>query len=331
MLVHLVLDGTADGPLGVALDVFAAAARVVAAGLVPSSGPAAALRQRVVSPDGAPVRSSGGRTILVDGALSLRGLGRGDTIVLAGLGATTEARIDALLRRADVVRVVELLGRAAARGVTLAASCSATFLLGAAGVLDGRAATTAWWLAAGFARRFPRVRLASARMVVDAGPCLTAGAALAHADLALALLVRAGGPSLAHLVTRYLVLDERDSQARYLVLEHLRSDDETVRALERYVQRNLARQLTLQQMARATATSPRTLARRVAAALGTTPQRFAQRIRMARAAQLLETSDVGVDEIAARVGYADAAAFRRVFRRELGCSPRAQRRGPPSA
>jgi transcriptional regulator GlxA family with amidase domain len=78
-------------------------------------------------------------------------------------------------------------------------------------------------------------------------------------------------------------------------------------------------------MARATATSTRTLARRLEKALGTTPQRFAQRLRIARAVQLLETTQESVDEIAARVGYADPAAFRRIFRRESGESPRERR------
>lgn len=78
-------------------------------------------------------------------------------------------------------------------------------------------------------------------------------------------------------------------------------------------------------MARATATSPRTLARRVRSALGTSPLRLAQRLRVSRAAHLLETTKASVDEVAARVGYADAAAFRRVFRRETGTSPRARR------
>ena len=98
-----------------------------------------------------------------------------------------------------------------------------------------------------------------------------------------------------------------------------------MRKLERFVTANLDRQLTLDEMARATATSPRTLARRVAKALGTTPQRFAQRLRIAHAVHLLETTRRSVDDVAARVGYADPAAFRRVFRRETGETPRARR------
>jgi len=132
-------------------------------------------------------------------------------------------------------------------------------------------------------------------------------------------------PSLAHLVARYLVLDERPSQARYMVMEHVRSADPVVRTLEWFITSNIQRQLTLEEMARATATSPRTLARKVERALGTTPLRFAQRLRVAQAVHQLESTRRSVDEVAARVGYADAAAFRRGFRRETGEAPRARR------
>ncbi|HSO36726.1 MAG TPA: helix-turn-helix domain-containing protein [Labilithrix sp.] len=324
-VTQLVFDGVADGPVGVALDIMGAAARVVQAGLVDLQGSRLPPRTRLVSIDGAPVRTAAHRPLAVDGALSLRSLGAGDVLVLPGLGMATPPAIAAALERADIARAREPIARAAARGVLVAASCSATFVVAAAGVLDGHEATTTWWLGPTFARRFPRVTLRTDRMVVDSGRVLTAGSAFAHADLMLAILARTLSPSLAHMVARYLVLDERPSQARYMIMDHLRSADPVIRALERFIGANLARQLTAAQMARATATSPRTLARRVAQALGTTPLRFAQRLRIAQAVHLLETTRRSVDEIAARVGYADAAAFRRVFRRETGEAPHARR------
>jgi transcriptional regulator GlxA family with amidase domain len=207
----------------------------------------------------------------------------------------------------------------------VAASCSATIVRGAAGVLDGRQATTTWWLVSEFAARFPRVTLRPDRMVVASDNVLTAGSAFAHADLMLAILAHTLSPSLAHLVARYLVLDERVSQARYMVIDHLRSADPVIVALEAFVAKNVERQLTIEELARATRTSPRTLARRVEKALGTTPQRFVQRMRVARAVHLLETTAQSVDEIAARVGYADPAAFRRIFRRYAAETPRMAR------
>ena len=311
-----------EGALGLGLDVVDTAARLLRAGRVPSAARMRALAQRVVSVDGAPVSSTQGRPLAVDGALDLRAIRRGDVLVLPGVLATTDAEVAALLARDDLQRVLALLSRAVARGALVAASCSATFFLAAAGLLDGRAATTTWWLMPAFARRFPRVELRADRVLVDSRGVITAGSAFAHADLMLAVVARLTSPSLADLVARYLVLDRRPSQARYMVLDHLRTADPAVRAVEELVVANLARQLSLTELARAARTSSRTLARRVAAATGLTPQRFAQRVRVAHAAHLLETTREPVEHIAARVGYADPAAFRRAVRRHTGQAPR---------
>lgn len=327
-VLQLILPGTADGPLGVAIEMAGTAQRLLASGLVARGRKHTALHQKIVSLDGRAVRSGTQRLVEVDGRCSLRGLGRGDVLVLPGLGMATPERITSALQRPDVVHATAVVAQAAARGMTVAASCSATFVLAAAGILDGREATTTWWLASTFARAFPNVTLCSQRMVVRDGNVITAGSAFAHADLMLSILAQTCGPSLAHAVARYLVLDARDSQARYMVLDHAWRSDPVVRRLERFVLANLHRQVTLEELARATSTSSRTLARRVAATLGTTPQRFVQRLRVAQAVHLLETTQRPMDQVAADVGYADAAAFRRVFRRETGESPRQRRRKP---
>jgi transcriptional regulator GlxA family with amidase domain len=326
MWIHLVFDGVADGPFGVGVGVVDVAHRVVRAGLARVPGPPRTLAQRVVSVDGRPVTSAAGRRIAVDGRLRAPAIRPGDVVVLAGIGAAASKRaVAAFLDRPDVHAALPVLAHAHARGARVAASCSATFVLAAAGLLEGREATTTWWLGEAFATHFPGARLCPERMVVEDRGVWTAGAALAHADLMLALLARTTSASLAHLVARYLVLDERPAQARYVITEHLRSADPVVRALEQFLQRHLARRVTLAEMAHATSTSPRTLARRVQRALGTSPLRLAQRLRVSRAAHLLETTKASVDEVAARVGYADPSAFRRIFRRETGTSPRARR------
>jgi transcriptional regulator GlxA family with amidase domain len=329
VIFHVVLDGVAEGPLGVGIDVLDTAMRLTEAGLAPGPSRANLLRQRVVSLDGRPVRSGTGRPICVDGALTLRTVKAGDVLLLPGLSAVSERAIEQLLSRGDTARGIGLLAKAAAKGARVAASCSATFVLAAAGLLTGRSATTTWWLVPTFARRFPEVSLHADRMVVESEGVLTAGAAFAHADLVLALIARVASPSLAHLAARYLLLDERASQSRYMVMEHLRVSDPALRSVERFIRANLGRQLTLEELARAAATSSRTLARRVQDGLGMTPLEFVQRVRVAHATHLLETTRESVEEVAARVGYADAAAFRRVYRRHTGESPRG--RGPRPA
>lgn len=311
-----------EGALGLGLDVIDTAARLSRAGKLPLPRRAASLEQRVLSHDGQPVPSVQGRSIAVEGALSLRSIRAGDVLVLPGVFATADSSVERLLARADVKRVVALLPRAAAKGALIAASCSATFFLGAAGLLDGASATTTWWLMPFFARRFPTVDLRADRMVVDNGRVLTAGSAFAHADLMLAVVARVTSPALSHLVASYLVLDTRASQSQYMVMDHLRSFDPLLRTLEEFIAANIDRQLSLAELARAVGTSPRTLARRVQAAVAMTPQRFVQRVRVTHAAHLLDTTREPVEEVAARVGYADAAAFRRVFRRHAGSTPR---------
>ena len=321
MIVHVVAHGVSDGALGVGLDVMAAGARLVASGAAPSARGAATLEQRVVSVDGRSVQSGSGRPVHVDGVLRARDVGAGDVLLLPGLSAATATCVERLLARADIEALAAILRRAETRGATIAASCSATFVLGASGVLDGRDATTTWWLAPEFRRRFPRVSLVSDRMVIEDGRIFTAGSAFAHADLALTVLSRIAGPTVAHLAARFLVLDTRESQARYMVLDYVRTDDEAVRNVERHVAKNLERRISLAEMAKVARSSPRTLARRVHEALGMTPTDLVQRIRIARASHLLETTKLSVDEIAARVGYADPAAFRRVFRKLAGQAP----------
>lgn len=324
MISHLVFDGVSDGSVGIGLEVVGAAARIVQSGHRAPAGPAAP-RQRVVSVDGEPVRTAAGRPLAVDGALRLRAMGAGDVLVLPGLGMATPTAISAALERPDIARGAQLVARAAAAGVRVAASCSATFVLAASGVLDGGRATTTWWLGPTFRQRYPRVSLHTERMVVESGGVLTAGSAFAHADLMLAVVSRTISPAVAHTVARYLVLDERASQASYMVLAHLTGADPVVGKLEAFIVANLDRQISLEEMARATATSTRTLARKVAASLGLSPQRFVQRLRVDHAVHLLETTRRPIDDIAALVGYADPAAFRRVFRGETGETPRARR------
>ena len=325
MFVHVALDGVADGPLGVGLDVVAAARRITLASRAGPTSDPRALTQRVVSMDGVEVVSGAGRPVAVDGALRLRALRSGDVLVVPGLSAVTADAVQALLVRPDVVQLSAAIARAREKGLTIAGSCSATFVLAASGVLAGHEATTTWWLAPVFRRRFPDVELTSDRMVVEHGGVFSAGSAFAHADLVLAVLTKVAGPTLAHLVAKYLVLDERPSQAKYMIASHLRTDDPSVRAVERFVAQNLARRISLDELARVAKTSPRTLARRLQEALGATPTELVHRMRVARARHLLETTRCSVEDVAAQVGYAEAAAFRRIYRRYAGETPRVSR------
>jgi transcriptional regulator GlxA family with amidase domain len=154
-------------------------------------------------------------------------------------------------------------------------------------------------------------------MVVIHGRVISAGSAFAHADLMLTVPARASGPTLARLVSRFLVVDERPSQARYMVAHYLRADDTSLEGTSAYVRQHLDRAVTVEEMVRAAGTSSRTLARRMKEQLETTPIKLVQRLRRERAVQMLETTTSSVEAVA-RI----AAAFGRVVRRETGRSPR---------
>jgi hypothetical protein len=136
-----------------------------------------------------------------------------------------------------------------------------------------------WWLAPLFRQRYPRVRLDESRIIVQSNAVVTAGAALSHLDLALALIRRVS-PELANLVARYLVVDLRTSQSIYSIPDHLANADPLIQQFERWARGRLAEGFSLDQAAEALATSKRTLARRMQSLLGKSPLAFFQDLRI---------------------------------------------------
>ncbi len=312
------LDGVLDAALGVTLDVLAAANRIAA---------------ELGRPRPFSVRLISGRNYVVSGT-GLRigthgrmaGRDRPDVVVLPGLNIPSRTELEAALGRNDVRAAESYIVRHAARGAVICAACSATFLCAESGLLDGGAATTSWWLAPAFRARYPRVDLRDDALVVESGRVVTAGAALSQIDLMLWLVRRVAGPQVAELCVRYLVAGERTSQAHHALVDQLRHDSEAVRRTETYVRKNLARRLSVAELARAAGTSPRTLARRTRQAVGLSPLGFVRRMRAERAAHLLATTQESFDGIAARVGYQDSGTLRQLLRRVFNATARALRR-----
>jgi transcriptional regulator GlxA family with amidase domain len=315
-------DRVSDGNLGITFDVMRAAVRIQEAGLAgrPSD---LDLTLRVVGVGGRSVTTAAGRKFLLDGKLPQRpALGPRDLVIVPGIGRSTPEAIERAFADGGFDPIFDFLRRAASTRATLAASCTGTFVLAESGLLDGREATTTWWLAPFFRERYPAVALSADRAVVASGSLVTAGASFAHADLMLVLLAHVAGPLLAQQVARYLLLEPRPSPSREMVVQHLRIGDPILRALEQFVLGNLGRPITLADLSRAAHASPRTLARHVEHVLGTSPMRFVQRLRAEHAAYLLRTTDAPVETIAERVGYLEPAALRRLLRRVLDASPR---------
>lgn len=248
----------------------------------------------------------------------LRGV---DLVIVPGLGTPTAAELETRLKSPMCRRAVDLLHGAHVRGAMLAASCASTFLLAETGLLDGRRATTTWWFAPLFRRRYPAVELMTEQMVVADWPIATGGAAMAQMDLMLAVVGRFAGPSLAKACANYLLLDGRRSQAPFMAINYLASQDPKMAKAEKWARDNIARDFSVEELAGAVALAPRTFARRVAATCGLSPIQFVQRIRLETARFLLETTRLPVDEIARKVGYAEPSTLRRLIRRDTKHPP----------
>lgn len=252
---------------------------------------------------------------------------RADVLIIPSMVTVTEEAVHARLLQRDAVRMRRELIEAAEHGVHIAASCSAVFHVARAGLLDNRRATTTWWLAPAFRRMFPKVELDADEMVVSDGRFSTAGAAMAHLDLMLSLVDRYCGSDMASRCARFLLLDGRRSQARYMAMGQLAGQDPNIARAERWARAELERGVTVEALAAKAEMSPRTFARRIAQATGLSPVQFLRRLRVERAVELLETTSLSVEVIAHRVGYSEPTTLRRLLKREAGARPRELRPG----
>ncbi|MBR0879755.1 transcriptional regulator GlxA family with amidase domain [Bradyrhizobium japonicum] len=240
-----------------------------------------------------------------------------DWVIVPALNTSRPEQLIPALDRRDVGEAVKQLQSWYAEGARIAASCIGTFVLAEAGLLDGRDATTTWWLSPLFRQRYPNVRLDETRMLVTSDRVVTAGAAMGHLDLAL-WFIRQASPELAAVVSRYLLADLRSLQAPFIIPNHLAQADPLIQRFERWAREHLKQGFSLQEAASALATSARTLQRRCESVLGKSPLSYFQDLRVERAQSLLHGSGLDVDAIAAEVGYEDGATLRTLLRERLG-------------
>ena len=248
-----------------------------------------------------------------------------DCAVVPAIGYKTPEPLERALATAEVQEAAATLRQWSKQGATMAAACVGTFVMGESGLLNQERATTTWWLAPLFRKRYPQVTLEESHMVVKSGRVVTAGAALSHMDLAL-WLIRQRSPKLASLTAKYLIVDSRPTQSAYVLADHLIHSDPMVEKFESWARARLSEGFSLDEAARAVATSKRTLARRLQQVLGKSPLSYFQNLRVERAVHLLKTTDHSVEQIAERVGYADGVTLRVLLRRRLGQGIREIRR-----
>lgn len=279
---------------------------------------------QLASLDGHPVTTSTG--FKLDAQVRLTDA-RAEVAYIPACQFTNEQR---LLREIDAIaaRARPWLVRHRRTGGWLAAGCSGAFVLGRAGLLDGRVATTSWWLWSLFRREFPKAQLRGEETVTLGDRIACAGPVNAHFNLALRIVETFGGRDLMLACAKVLLVDaNRQSQRPYTMLQdQLGHTDEVVMRAQKWMQRNLRRDdFSIETVAKAAGASPRNLIRKFRAAHGVTPVEYAQQLRVELAKNLLETTALDLTAILERIGYHDAAAFRRLFKAKTRLSPREYR------
>src|SRR5260221_2672466 len=274
-------------------------------------------RFEVCAVDRGPLRATGGVTVRA--RADLRALRRAEAVVMPGWRDREERRPEALLA---AVRAAH------ARGARVITICSGVFVLAAAGLLDGRRATTHWRYGERLRSRHPKVRVEPDVLYVDEGSILTSAGSAAGIDLCLHVVRRDYGAEIANQVARRLVVSPQreGGQSQFVpVPAGTAIAGGFGRALE-WAQRRLGEEVSGARWARQAAMSPRTFARRFRAETGTTPHRWPNHQRVLAAQQRLETGSESIHEVAGGVGLRTAATLRLHFRPLLRPTPTAYRR-----
>ena len=227
------------------------------------------------------------------------------------------------IRREDAAPFAAWLRECHASGIQLASICAGAFLLGETGLLAGRTITTNWVIAETFEVRFPEVRVDTDRLLSDDGDIVTAGGVMAWVDLGLKLIDRFLGPTVMLEVARQFVIDPPGREQRYYSTfsPRLLHGDAAILTVQHWLQATEAKEAGVVVLAAQAGLEERTFLRRFRKATGLTTTDYCQRLRVAKAQELLQFSVRSVDLIAVDVGYNDPGAFRKVFARIVGLTP----------
>jgi AraC family transcriptional activator FtrA len=246
-------------------------------------------------------------------------LARADTVIVPACADVDEPPPDEL---------VEAVRAAHAAGARVASLCTGAFVLGAAGLLDGRRATTHWGHAAALSARYPQVEVDPDVLYTDNGSVLTSAGKAAALDLCLHLIHLDHGATIANTVARRLVVPPHRAggQAQFVATPVQVSGDHTLAHLLAWAQERLDQPLTVTDLARQANTSPRHLGRLFRTVTGQTPLQWLLTQRVRRAQQLLEATNDGIETVAVATGMGTATTLRRQFKRVVGVPPDSYRR-----
>lgn len=270
---------------------------------------------KIANVDSAPCRTLGGLQIAArHGLASLR---QAHTIVVPGWGVDKPAS----------PALVRALQAAQHRGARFLSICSGAFLLARAGLLDGKRATTHWRYADALSAQFPQVQVVPDVLYVDEGQVITSAGSAAGLDAGLHLIRRDFGSAIANQVARRLVVTPQRSggQRQFIPAPVYAGANKKFDGVLAWAQAHLEQPLQVKALADQAAMSERNFLRRFSETTGSAPKAWLQQARMARAKELLEASDLPLQQVAERCGYPALETFRAAFRRQVGLPPTAYR------
>ncbi|HZQ19301.1 MAG TPA: helix-turn-helix domain-containing protein [Terriglobales bacterium] len=271
------------------------------------------------SADGRPVRCDG--DIQIRPNLALKDVGKTDLIFVPTTGLSVD---DVVERNASIV---PWLKRRSTRGVAVASVCSGVGLVAAAGLLDGKRATTHWGLAERFREKYPRVKWMPELMVTEDQGFYCGGGVNASLDLSIYLVERFCGHEIAVQTAKALLIETPRAWQSGFAIVSLKTDhtDDNIASAQEWMHRNFAKTFPLEEPARRVAMSERNFVRRFKEATGDSPLIYLQKLRVAAAKRMLESNHRTMQEITEAVGYSDVVFFRSLFQRHTGVSPSAYR------
>ncbi|MEJ2856611.1 MULTISPECIES: GlxA family transcriptional regulator [unclassified Saccharothrix] len=277
-------------------------------------------RVRICTPGGRPVHSSSGFTVTPDHGLEL--LTEVATVVVSGVNPSSEV-LDGVVDP----EVCAALRAASARGARVMSTCTGAFVLAAAGLLDGRRATTHWMHADRFRALYPLVDLNPEVLFVDDGDVLTSAGVGSGIDLCLHVVREDHGTEIANLAARRCVVPpwRPGGQAQFIVRPVPDVADASTAPARAWALEHLADPLELRVLAERARMSVRTFTRRFREETGVSPGKWITERRVELARHLLETTDLGVDQVARHSGFGTGAALRQQMGALLGVSPSAYR------
>ena len=303
----LAYDGLCTFEFGIAVEIF---------GLPRPEFEFAWYSHRVVGVDSTPMRASGGMRVAPE--YGLESLVDARTIIVPGWRDRDERPPQALL---------DALSAAYARGARLLSICSGVFVLAAAGLLDGKRATTHWRYTDELAARYPLIEVDPDVLYVDSGQVITSAGSAAGIDACLHLVNRDFGTHTANVVARRLVMAPQRSggQAQFIPAPVARTPRDDLASVLEWATLHVDTSLTVKQLAARALMSERTFLRRFTEATGMAPKAWLLQVRMNRARDLLESSQLSNEQIAGRCGFASAESFRAAFRKTVGLAPMSYR------